>query len=393
MTAPITGLYTKTITVKGPPTSLGFKPDHLTILRKWYRQRKPYNLPLAYSLDSRYVSKFKDSDPSTYVDVSGVAYGIPQDLVDNAYARAYARFVDVVKGETADLPTNFAEHRQSTEMITRRLVQLGRFTRAVKKFNWSEAIASLGLAHYRVETFYRAKDRMREFKFYERRAKARVELQTPVFTANVRENAKSFGNNWLEFHFGVVPLVNDIRHSMDILTSGLPPFRVKASAKLKRSTQTGSSSATFKTSRTEWYSSGWTLGAQVSVNNPNLWLANRLGLLNPLGLAWEVFPFSFIVDWFVNLNDVLKSFSEFYGLDLINPFRTELRTVLMDTWSLWSTAAGAPLRSRYVGTEYCGVGRTVGAFPGPVLRLRPAKALSWERGLTASALLVQRLKS
>lgn len=364
MVTPIYGPATRTITMKGPPTSTGYKPDHIQIVRRRYNQTKPYNLPLGYTLDSKRIVSFSDTDTTVYKSVADVWYGIPQDLVDNTYNKCYAKFVDKIHN-TAEMATNLAEHKQANAMITTRVVQLAKFARALRKFQFGDAAKALG-------------------------------LQRSESPRNLKKTAKAFGNNWLEFHFGWSPLVGDISRSMDILTSGLPPFKVIARTAKEQSLSENLSTSDGKHPwyRNTWYREGFRIQAGFSVANPNLWLANRLGLLNPLGLAWELVPFSFIVDWFVNLNDVLKSSSEFYGLTLINPFRTEFRKVTHSETQLWYQTFGANtylMRSQMWSSEFCAVGRSLG-IPGPTLRVRPAKALSWQRGLTAASLLVQSLK-
>jgi hypothetical protein len=40
-------------------------------------------------------------------------------------------------------------------------------------------------------------------------------------------------------------------------------------------------------------------------------LANDLAFIDPLTTAWEIVPYSFIVDWFVNIGDLVKAYSPF----------------------------------------------------------------------------------
>lgn len=40
-------------------------------------------------------------------------------------------------------------------------------------------------------------------------------------------------------------------------------------------------------------------------------LANDFGFIDPITTAWEIVPFSFIVDWFVNIGDLIKAYSPF----------------------------------------------------------------------------------
>lgn len=50
------------------------------------------------------------------------------------------------------------------------------------------------------------------------------------------------------------------------------------------------------------------------VVNPALRVASCLGLTNPLLLAWELLPFSFVVDWFAPIGNYFESMSALQGL-------------------------------------------------------------------------------
>lgn len=46
------------------------------------------------------------------------------------------------------------------------------------------------------------------------------------------------------------------------------------------------------------------------------------GVLNPLSIAWELVPFSFVVDWFVPVGAVLESLTATIGLQLLTGYQT-----------------------------------------------------------------------
>lgn len=48
--------------------------------------------------------------------------------------------------------------------------------------------------------------------------------------------------------------------------------------------------------------------------------AQSLGLLDPLTLAWELIPFSFVVDWFLPVGTYLSQLTALNGLTLMNGF-------------------------------------------------------------------------
>jgi hypothetical protein len=370
MVAPVTGPFVKSFTLKGTPTSLGFKPDAFTFIRSWSRQRKPYNLPLGYYVDSKKITRSSFSDPTSYRAVSDVHYGFPQSLVDAVYNECYNKFVTQLR-DSSETGVTLAEHEQAKEMITARLKQLLSFTRAVKSFRFSDAADVLGIGERNRRQIF---DRLKAGK--------------------LQRDAKGLGKAWLEFHFGWDPLVKDISQATDVLTSLFPPLRVKARAK-KTEKKVTYTSGFYRINTGETWDERWLIGADVLISNPNVWLANRLGLLNPAGLAWELVPFSFVVDWFVNVGNFIQSYSDFFGCTLVRPYRTESRRLVYTHYQakgpLYTPVNNDPYWIDWA-SEYCNVGRTPGAIPGPTLRIRPLKALSWQRGLTAASLLVGLLK-
>lgn len=55
--------------------------------------------------------------------------------------------------------------------------------------------------------------------------------------------------------------------------------------------------------------------ATYTVSNPNKWLAERAGLLNPAAVAWDLVPWSFAVNMITNVGSLVNSITDFAGLD------------------------------------------------------------------------------
>jgi hypothetical protein len=51
--------------------------------------------------------------------------------------------------------------------------------------------------------------------------------------------------------------------------------------------------------------------------------AAQTGFTNPLNLAWEILPFSFVLDWFLPIGPYLETLSAFDGLVLVDGSKTE----------------------------------------------------------------------
>lgn len=60
------------------------------------------------------------------------------------------------------------------------------------------------------------------------------------------------------------------------------------------------------------------------VVNPNESLMQSLGLVNPLSVAWDLVPWSFVIDWFTGIGTFLGGLTDMYGLLVVNPYSSYL---------------------------------------------------------------------
>lgn len=77
-----------------------------------------------------------------------------------------------------------------------------------------------------------------------------------------------------------------------------------------------------------------TLSAGVQVANPNYYLANRLGLLDLPGIAWDLVPWSWVVNMVSNSKQVIGQFTNDVGLELLGSSTTYTARYYWATWGL-----------------------------------------------------------
>lgn len=367
MVAPVTGPFLRTITGLGPTTQGGFKPQWLEMNRTWRRQRRPYNLPLTFDYRRKEVlAHYKQNSGYDYVTVAncpGYYTLTPTQFFPNTYNKAYGRFVSKLKPDTAGLGINLVQRKQAIVMIANRALQLGRFVKQLKRFNFRRAASELGMDPASVKKL------------------------------TLRKGSKHFGNNFLEFHFGWSPLIGDIYSSVDLLQNGVPPVRVTASSSGSYTSKYVDESSEPDLYRTTKGNGSWRIGAKVSVTNPNLFLANQLGLVNPALILYDAIPFSFVVNWFVNVEQFLSSFSDTWGLTLTDQYITGIAKVSMheERWYNNYPTAGKRTPQWFADTLCVQMARTAGTIPGPTLRIRGPWTISPTRGLTAVSLLLQKI--
>jgi hypothetical protein len=318
----------------------------------------------------------------SYTDaLAKVADAIPQD--SNIYNKAYAKFVDAM-GDAVEGGVATAEGRQAMSMITTRLGQMTRFTRHVATGQLGKAAKDIG-----VQWEQRAVPRKGRKAFVPERYLPKSD--------RIRENARDFSQIYLEFHFGWSPLMKDIHDAMEVLDKPLKPHVVKASATGSWSDplafHTVSSDATWNRTdhREGAFKQTVKLQGELIITNPNLAMMQQAGILNPVSIAWELVPFSFVLDWFVNVGDYLGSLTDFAGIELLNKQRTvftryrgsgyfdeapKVKGSLNESHETWVLEAVSNFRRRDLGT-------------GPSIRFRTPKPWSIRRGLAAASLLMQ----
>jgi hypothetical protein len=114
---------------------------------------------------------------------------------------------------------------------------------------------------------------------------------------------KTFQNLWLELHFGWKPLLSDIYGSAELLAN---TFNAPSAQQGTRVIGSGSISKDDSWTTTlygvtvEHKTKARAKARAVAIYGyePSLFSSmQRTGLTNPLTLAWETLPFSFVVDW------------------------------------------------------------------------------------------------
>jgi hypothetical protein len=264
---------------------------------------------------------------------------------------------------------------------------LARFTGKVRKHN-----ANLGVT---VASWKQSSDMIRDrsqriANIFDRRIKA-VGKMSPEKLRRIR--AQGTASAFLEGEFGWRPLLDDIQAGLGTLARNPPDsqwIRSSAHADVPWTYSTVGNtglSAWLKQDALEKYLV--TISGQVTIESQNAFLANRLGLLNLPGVAWDLIPWSFVVNMFTNMSQMVNSLTDFCGVTVISSSTTQ--SVLAD---IRQQVLDNPANSTYVGS--CGSRlrikyrrRTLG-LPTPKFQWR-VPDLNLELAAIASALVVQKL--
>lgn len=190
-----------------------------------------------------------------------------------------------IKDMSADLATNLATYKQTSEFVT-------------------DVVKRIYGAYSAV--------RRRDF----RRARRLL---------NIRRGGRQITNDWLAYQYAVSPLLSDVYGAMEQLYD-IATFRQEniitgkgrasdvldeewAFEEYGRETPlrfklTGSQSCFVRIDA---------IPTEAFIRNA----ATRTGLTNPATVAWELVPFSFVADWFLPIGDYFQSLDATFGLEFL----------------------------------------------------------------------------
>jgi hypothetical protein len=236
--------------------------------------------------------------------------------------KAYARFTAEFGDSSQFGATLSAELKKTLGSVTGTVIRLASAARSIKRLRFGDAAKTLGLP-------YRERTIRRTFPSGRNRKKRKTRRIRVFRLPDGREVQKTLANGWLFYSYGVKPLAGDIYNGMDVLQRPIPGKHIRVSARDKFTTTERSYFSFSGGGYSQVVYSGQVkiiLGALIEVTNPNLWLLNQMGLINPVQWANEAIPFSFVIDWFSNLSQVIMHVTDFAGLTVSRPYTCIKRT-------------------------------------------------------------------
>jgi len=123
---------------------------------------------------------------------------------------------------------------------------------------------------------------------------------------------------WLEYRYGWMPLMYSIYDAIDTINMDVAnrSFPVTASSSFKSDNNSkrfisGSGSYTNPIRHITSQKISTRVRVGFLFQRPSGYVVSDWTSLNPLAIAWELTPLSFVADWFVNVSEVLSSWENF----------------------------------------------------------------------------------
>lgn len=324
----------------------------------WYRTDIGQNVrkPLPYSVtDVGLVSAVQNNNGSYWYDAETCfvrqyldnswgrsnAYG---NTIDALHNRCYAKWLDKVRS-APQVGVDIAEYRQTLSLVQNILKGL------------KQPISNVAKAYKQ----YRGNPG--------------------------KQLLKDMPNVWLPWHFGVEPLIKDLHDLLERLADRGKPQRVTASVS---QTLNYSYGPTLGQTTAETYKQHVRISGLVTRVQDNLALWNDIGIVNPASIAWELVPYSFVVDWFYPVGAYVSSLTDLLGYKIQDPYRTWFVTAKGSvTLAYPAVLKSDPSNGIPTVTEGFRLDRALMA-PGMVpQKIRIPTSLSVTRAATQIALLLQ----
>jgi len=271
--------------------------------------------------------------------------------------QSWAQLIDHVRSGPAQLGVAFAEWGQSFDMIANRAIGISRAFDTLRKGKFRYFLRELRIKPMR-------KDRNR-----------------------IRNVSSDVSNLWLEYSFGWRPLVQDIYDACTTLSKPLPGGRCFGQGK-QDFVYSWQQSAPGLILRARGITKV-RQGGDFFVTNPNLYLLQQLGIMNPLSIAWELVPFSFLADWVFDIGSFLGGFTDLAGITVVRPYysrTTRYTNLVYNRYKLGSKSEDTgPIVQK--GTVF--VRKTTLIKPKPNFHIIANVGRSWKRAANAVSLLAQ----
>lgn len=193
--------------------------------------------------------------------------------------------------------------------------------------------------------------------------------------------ARRLADGWLELEFGWKPLLSDVYTALDVFHNTVVNGQI---VNARGNAVPGgfgpkTQSSSDHDNRILKNGANVSVKTYATVSNSTLATLNDLGLINPLLIAWQTLPFSFVVDWFLPISNYLSALTSGLG------FKVEGECIVSESLNVTQFQCGA------LGHSFRTVDRWVRAnyMLAPSLHWNPSNS-SVRRVGTATALLAQR---
>lgn len=238
-------------------------------------------------------------------------FGLAGRLLDQARLSCSNNYYD----SALSLGTDLAEMGSTLGMLSSTINRISAAYKAIRKRKVKEAVHDiLGYPRNKLTP-------LNSHKIPHSLRGVRSDRHTTSIGRRMRKGSLTAANAWLEVTYGWTPLVGMLYDWAGVAQNGLssPKSVGRVRSKKEQSFPVYAYERTYLNSY--WHTehrgvvdakAGITL--TYSIINPAVVKLDHLGLADPTSVAWELVPYSFVVDWFMPVGDTLRALSAYKGL-------------------------------------------------------------------------------
>lgn len=255
-------------------------------------------------------------------------------LVTDATNKATLKLYKKLDGAKLNAAQFLAERKQTAELLASTATRIAQGVRALRRADLRSFATALSLSGTESRTL--------------KQSWKRVE-RTPAH--------QRISSHWLEYVYGWRPLLQDCYDAAELLAEQLSTYegpegelRTTASVrypfKLRGSVPYGSEGGVILPNRDDLHICTARIRVQYRLDSEARSLLNKTGISNPGLLAWELLPYSFVVDWFVPVGTYLESLTAMDGFTITRGTISTLESAVSDRWLTfvnhtgWASAYG-----------------------------------------------------
>jgi hypothetical protein len=290
-----------------------------------------------------------------------------------------------LKNSKINLGVVFAERKRTANMVLQTAKDLGAALLQVKRGDMKGAARTLGVAYRNVAA--------------KKRTRGRVTPYGQAFRPPKQKNATTVQDRWLELQYGWLPLLSDAYGGIAKLHEfadrpNITTLTTKKTLRWNKTTKVNFEGILANRQDKGFYTRK--IVYYFSVSNQAYQDLASMGITNPLYVAWEVVPYSFVVDWFLPIGQFLDTLDATIGLTFLKGCKTSFKKYAIGYNIKGAGVPGGPGSKNYADAwakrRFVECRReTLGSFPLPHLPSfdRRIRNMRVANGL---ALILQRFK-
>ena len=185
-----------------------------------------------------------------------------------------------------------------------------------KHSNWG---SDLGEMRQNVDSFSKAITKGSQFLYYMKRGRFNLAAEALGISrrsfSSSNNRGRALANAWLAYSYGWRPYAQSV-HDMQQTIADIVDRNSNNVEATGTGHASGGSSGTYYgkiRQSSNWHGSARCV-LKATIDSPTAHNITKMGLSNPASIAWELTPFSFVVDWFVPVGNVLDALTAAQGL-------------------------------------------------------------------------------